>query len=146
MTLCGSAGRTVAHRADAPGESTACLIDIARFFESPGPGPRYFHRAVLGDHVGFWFGNKIGPPIFNRPNSRFFRRQNLLKAKEFYDRRGAVNVTAARFMPFIRTFAPIVAGEVDLRYRTFFPFSRLGCALAHWGDGSWLSSWPLSST
>ncbi len=92
-----------------------------------------FISAVLGDNVGYWFGNKVGPPIFNRPTSRFFRRENLLKAKEFYDRHGAITVTVARFMPFIRTFAPIVAGAVSMEYRTFFLFNLLGGML--WGIG-----------
>ncbi len=92
-----------------------------------------FICAVLGDNVGYWFGNKVGPPIFNRPSSRFFKRENLLKAKEFYDKHGAITVTAARFMPFIRTFAPIVAGAVAMEYRTFFFFNLLGGVL--WGIG-----------
>jgi len=92
-----------------------------------------FIAAVLGDNVGYWFGNKVGPPIFNRPSSRFFKRENLLKAKDFYDRHGAITVTAARFMPFIRTFAPIVAGAVSMEYRTFFFFNLLGGVL--WGIG-----------
>ncbi|MEW5720724.1 MAG: DedA family protein [Chloroflexota bacterium] len=92
-----------------------------------------FISAVLGDNVGYWFGNKVGPPIFNRPNSRFFKRKNLLKAKEFYDKYGAITITAARFMPFIRTFAPIVAGAVSMNYRTFIVFNLLGGVL--WGIG-----------
>ena len=92
-----------------------------------------FIAAVLGDNVGYWFGNKVGPPIFNRPASRLFKRENLLKAKEFYDKHGAITVTAARFMPFIRTFAPIVAGAVSMEYRTFFFFNLLGGVL--WGIG-----------
>ncbi|MBI5305200.1 MAG: DedA family protein [Chloroflexi bacterium] len=92
-----------------------------------------FICAVLGDNVGYWFGAKVGPPIFNRPNSRFFKRKNLLKAKEFYDKYGAITITAARFMPFIRTFAPIVAGAVAMNYRTFIVFNLLGGVL--WGIG-----------
>src|SRR5512147_2705669 len=52
--------------------------------------PLIFTGAVLGDNVGYWFGNKVGPPIFNRENSRLFKRKNLIKAKEFYDRYGAI--------------------------------------------------------
>ncbi len=95
--------------------------------------PLIFTAAVLGDNVGYWFGNKVGPPIFSREDSRFFRRRNLLKAKEFYDRYGGVTITAARFMPFIRTFAPIVAGAVSMDYRRFFFFNLLGGIL--WGIG-----------
>jgi membrane-associated protein len=92
-----------------------------------------FICAVLGDNVGYWFGNKVGPPIFNRPNSRLFKRKNLLKAKEFYEKYGAITVTAARFMPFIRTFAPIVAGAVQMNYRTFLFYNFVGGVL--WGIG-----------
>lgn len=92
-----------------------------------------FIAAVLGDNVGYWFGAKVGPPIFNRPNSRFFKRKNLLKAKEFYDKYGAIAVTAARFVPFIRTFAPIVAGAVAMNYRTFIIYNFIGGVL--WGIG-----------
>ncbi len=95
--------------------------------------PGLFIAAVLGDNVGYWFGNKVGPPIFNRPNSRFFKRKNLLKAKEFYDKYGAITVTAARFMPFIRTFAPIVAGAVEMDYRKFMFFNLIGGVL--WAIG-----------
>lgn len=95
--------------------------------------PLIFTGAVLGDNVGYWFGNKVGPPIFNRPNSRFFKRKNLLKAKEFYGKYGSLTITAARFMPFIRTFAPIVAGAASMEYRTFIFFNLLGGVL--WGIG-----------
>jgi membrane-associated protein len=95
--------------------------------------PGIFIAAVLGDNVGYWFGAKVGPPIFNRPNSRFFKRKNLLKAKEFYDKYGAITITAARFMPFIRTFAPIVAGAVAMNYRTFIIWNLIGGVL--WGIG-----------
>lgn len=119
-----------------PGDSlllTAGLLASQDFLNLLILIPIIFIGAVLGDNVGYWFGNKVGPPIFNRPNSRLFRRQNLLKAKEFYDRHGAITITAARFMPFIRTFAPIVAGAVDMQYRTFFFFNLLGGVL--WGIG-----------
>lgn len=95
--------------------------------------PLIFTAAVLGDNVGYWFGNQVGPSIFNRPNSRIFKRKNLLKAKEFYDQYGALTIVAARFVPFIRTFAPIVAGAVAMNYRTFVIFNLIGGIL--WGIG-----------
>jgi membrane-associated protein len=82
--------------------------------------------AVLGDNVGFWFGKKVGPAIFNRDNSLLFRRKNLLAAKAFYDKHGGKTITVARFVPFIRTFVPIVAGAVEMNYRRFFFFNLLG--------------------
>ena len=73
--------------------------------------------AILGDNVGYWFGKKTGPRIFNRENSRFFKRKNLLAARAFYEKHGGKTIILARFMPFIRTFAPIVAGAVEMDYR-----------------------------
>jgi len=100
-----------------------------------------FICAVLGDNVGYWFGNKVGPPIFNRKNSRFFKRKNLYKAKAFYEKYGAITITAARFMPFIRTFAPIVAGAVTMNYRTFIIYNLLGGVL--WGIGMTVLGYAL---
>jgi membrane-associated protein len=88
--------------------------------------PLLFVGAVLGDTVGYWFGAKTGPPLFNRPSSLLFRRENLLKAKAFYDKHGGKTITLARFMPFIRTFAPIVAGAVRMEYRRFLLFNLAG--------------------
>jgi len=99
--------------------------------------------AILGDNVGYWFGNKVGPPIFSRPESRFFKPQNLAKAKEFYDRHGPITIVLARFLPFIRTFAPIVAGAVSMRYRTFFFYNVVGGVL--WGTGVTLVGYSLAS-
>ena len=73
--------------------------------------------AIIGDNVGYWFGKKTGPRIFNRENSRLFKRKNLLAAKAFYEKHGGKTIVIARFMPFIRTFAPIVAGAVEMEYR-----------------------------
>jgi membrane-associated protein len=88
--------------------------------------PLLFTGAVLGDTVGYWFGAKTGPLIFRREESLFFRRKNLLKAKAFYEKHGGKTITLARFMPFVRTFAPIVAGAVGMNYRRFLFFNLLG--------------------
>jgi membrane-associated protein len=88
--------------------------------------PLLFVAAVLGDTVGYWFGAKTGPLIFKREESLFFKPQNLLKAKAFYDRHGGKTITLARFMPFVRTFAPIVAGAARMRYSRFLVFNLLG--------------------
>jgi len=105
--------------------------------------PLLFIAAVLGDTVGYWFGAKTGPPLFNRPSSLFFRQENLLKAKAFYDRHGGKTITLARFMPFIRTFVPIVAGAVDMHYRRFLAFNILGGML--WAMGVTLLGYYLGS-
>jgi membrane-associated protein len=88
--------------------------------------PGLFIAAVLGDQVGYWFGAKTGPLIFNRENSLLFRRKNLLAAKAFYEKHGGKTITLARFLPFIRTFAPIVAGAAEMNYRRFVMFNLIG--------------------
>jgi membrane-associated protein len=105
--------------------------------------PLVFVAAVLGDNVGYWFGRKAGPPLFRREESLLFKPKNLLAAKAFYDRHGGKTVILARFMPFIRTFAPIVAGAVDMRYQSFFLFNALGGLL--WGIGVTVAGYVLGS-
>jgi membrane-associated protein len=100
--------------------------------------------AILGDNVGYWFGKKAGPPIFSRENSLLFRRKNLLAAKAFYDKHGGKTITIARFMPFIRTFAPIVAGAVEMNYRRFVFFNFLGGLL--WAAGVTFAGYYLGQT
>ncbi len=99
--------------------------------------------AILGDNVGYWFGKKAGPRIFNRENSRFFKRKNLLAAKAFYDKHGGKTIVIARFMPFIRTFAPIVAGGVEMQYRTFFIWNFFGGLL--WSVGMTLVGFGIGT-
>ncbi|MGL4423234.1 MAG: DedA family protein [Gemmataceae bacterium] len=82
--------------------------------------------AIIGDTVGYAIGAKAGPAIFNRPNSRFFKRDHLLKAKAFFDQHGGKTIIFARFMPFARTFAPVVAGAARMEYRTFVAYNIVG--------------------
>ena len=100
--------------------------------------------AILGDSVGYWFGNKTGPRIFTRENSLLFRRKNLLAARAFYDRHGGKTLILARFMPFIRTFAPIVAGAVEMRYDRFLLYNVAGGLL--WGAGVTAAGYYLGQT
>lgn len=88
-----------------------------------------FVAAVVGDNVGYVFGLRVGPRIFTREDSRLFHKDNLIKAQKFYEERGPITIVLARFMPFVRTFAPIVAGVGKMRYQTFFWFNILGGAL-----------------
>jgi len=85
-----------------------------------------FAAAVIGDQVGFWFGRKVGPNLFSRPDSRLFKQQNVAKAHAFFERHGAKTIVLARFVPVVRTFAPIVAGVSDMNYRTFVIFNVIG--------------------
>ncbi|NUU21968.1 MAG: DedA family protein, partial [Streptomycetaceae bacterium] len=75
--------------------------------------------AILGDQVGYLFGRKVGPSLFNRPDSRLFKRENVEKAHEFFEKYGPRSIVLARFVPIVRTFTPIVAGVANMRYRTF---------------------------
>lgn len=103
--------------------------------------PTLFVAAVLGDNVGYWFGAKTGPRIFTRPNSLLFRRENLLKAHAFYEKHGGKTITLARWVPVIRTFAPIVAGAASMSYRRFVIFNVIG-ALA-WAVGMTMLGYAL---
>lgn len=82
--------------------------------------------AILGDTVGYWFGHKAGPMIFKREDSRLFKKENLVRAEKFYERHGAKTIVLARFIPFIRTFAPIVAGVGSMKYKTFLIYNIAG--------------------
>jgi membrane-associated protein len=82
--------------------------------------------AVVGDTVGYWVGAKAGPPIFSRPDGRVFRQSHLQKAREFYERHGGKTIIIARFIPIIRTFAPVVAGAAKMRYGTFLFYNVIG--------------------
>jgi membrane-associated protein len=85
-----------------------------------------FIAAVAGDQVGYLFGRRVGPALFRRPDSRFFKRENVDKAQGFFDRYGAKTIVLARFVPIVRTFAPIVAGVSRMNYRTFVTFNVIG--------------------
>jgi membrane-associated protein len=82
--------------------------------------------AILGDNTNYWIGRLSGPRIFTRDESLFFRRRHVERAHEFYERHGPKAVVLARFMPIIRTFAPLVAGVGRMDYRKFLTFSVLG--------------------
>lgn len=92
-----------------------------------------FLAAIMGDGVGYVFGRRIGRRIFNRPNSLLFRQENIKKAEDFYEKRGAVTIIVARFIPVVRTFAPIVAGVGRMPYRTFLIYNVIGALL--WAVG-----------
>lgn len=85
-----------------------------------------FLAAVLGDGAGYLFGRKIGRKIFQRPNSLLFRQENIQKAEAFYEKHGNLTIVIARFIPIVRTFAPIVAGIGKMRYKNFLAFNVIG--------------------
>lgn len=85
-----------------------------------------FIAAVIGDAVGYYSGKKLGKSIFSRPKSRFFNPNHLVKAHHFYEKYGGKTIIIARFVPIVRTFAPIVAGAADMTYRKFVVYNILG--------------------
>lgn len=82
--------------------------------------------AIVGDTVGYWIGAKSGPRLFTREQSLLFSRKHLLRTKAFYERQGGKTIIIARFMPFARTFAPVVAGIGKMSYRRFLAFNVVG--------------------
>ncbi len=91
-----------------------------------------FVAAVLGDSVGYAFGKKVGPAIFTRDDSFFFDRKHIARAQHFYEKYGAKTIILARFIPVIRTFAPIAAGVGNMSYRVFISFNLIGGFVWTW--------------
>ena len=88
--------------------------------------------AIVGDSVGYSIGRAAGPRIFSREDSRFFKKAHLIKAHEFYQRHGGKTIVLARFMPIVRTFAPVVAGVANMEYRQFVFYNVFGGLLWIW--------------
>jgi membrane-associated protein len=82
--------------------------------------------AIAGDATGYWIGLRAGRSLFNRPNSLLFRREHLLKTQAFYEKHGGKTIVIARFLPILRTFAPVVAGMAAMTYRRFAIFNIAG--------------------
>lgn len=112
-----------------PGDS---LLVVAGLFAAAGKLNLWimlitlFIAAVAGDAVGYYSGRKVGKAIFKRPKSRFFNPKHLQKAHAFYEKHGGKTIIIARFVPIVRTFAPIVAGAADMKYRDFAFFNIVG--------------------
>jgi membrane-associated protein len=92
-----------------------------------------FVAAVAGDQVGYVFGARVGPSLFRRPDSRIFKQEYVEKARAFFERHGSKTIVLARFVPIVRTFAPILAGVGEMQYRTFVTFNLIGGLL--WAVG-----------
>lgn len=112
-----------------PGDS---LLVVAGLFAAAGKLNLWimmislFIAAVVGDAVGYYSGKRVGPAVFSRPKSRLFNPKHLRKAHEFYEKHGGKTIIIARFVPIVRTFAPIVAGAADMRYKDFLVFNIFG--------------------
>jgi membrane-associated protein len=121
-----------------PGDS---LLFVAGFLASTEGAPLNivavslgcFIAAVVGDQVGYMFGKKVGPALFNRPNSRLFKQEYVARTHAFFEKNGPKTIVLARFVPVVRTFAPIVAGVGTMPYRTFVKYNIVGGLL--WAVG-----------
>jgi membrane-associated protein len=102
-----------------------------------------FIAAVAGDSVGYLFGKRVGQRLFQKEDSMLFNKKNVLKAQEFYEKHGGKAIVLARFMPVIRTFAPIVAGVGDMKYTRFVSFNLIGGFL--WACGVTLAGYFLAA-
>lgn len=119
-----------------PGDSllfTAGFLASQNIFDIKILAVLCFVAAVAGDTVGYIFGHKVGKRLFHKKDSVIFHKDHLEKAKAFYEKHGKKTIILARFMPIIRTFAPIVAGMGDMHYPTFLIFNVIGGLL--WGVG-----------
>ncbi|MFM7078787.1 MAG: DedA family protein [Bacteroidota bacterium] len=85
--------------------------------------------AISGNFVGYWFGNKSGPLLFERKDSLLFKKKHLEQARAFYEKRGGSAIVIARFLPIVRTFAPIVAGVVKMDFKKFVRYNFLGAVI-----------------
>ncbi len=112
-----------------PGDSllvTAGLFAAAGYFNVGVLIPLLIVAAILGNSTGYMIGLRGGRALYAREESRFFKKQHLLKTKEFYDHYGPITIVMAQFMPFARTFAPVVAGIAEMKYIRFASFNVIG--------------------
>lgn len=131
-----------------PGDS---LLFTAGLFAAPHKGAIHLNLAVImpgcllaavaGAQVGYELGRRFGPRIFNRSESRFFRRDYVDRAQEFFDEHGAKAILLARFMPIVRTLAPVLAGVGKMNSRTFLLYNAVGGAV--WSVGVILAGYGL---
>ena len=87
--------------------------------------------AIIGNQVGYLIGSKAGPAIFNKPNSKLFKRENVESAHAFFEKHGGKALILARFVPIIRTFVPVIVGVAQMSKRKFFLYNVIGAVL--WG-------------
>lgn len=100
--------------------------------------------AIVGNQVGYLIGSKAGPAIFNKPNSKLFKRENVESAHAFFEKHGGKALILARFVPIIRTFVPVIVGVAQMSKRKFFVFNVIGAVL--WGGGVTLLGFLLGDT
>jgi len=118
-----------------PGDSllvTAGLLGAQGYFNVYQLAPLLTLAAVAGNSSGYFLGHSTGPRIFRREDSLLFNKKHAMRAHEFYERYGRFTIILAQFMPIIRTFAPVVAGVGQMRYRAFLTFSVIGAVAWIW--------------
>ncbi len=103
-----------------------------------------FIAAVSGDNLGYYFGKRVGYRIFNKEDSLLFSKDHIQRAEAFYEKHGPKTILLARFMPIIRTLAPIMAGVGQMNYSTFFFYNILGGII--WGIGNPVLGYYLGNT
>ena len=101
-----------------------------------------FIAAVIGDQVGYTIGQRMGPALFRRPDSRVFKQAYVERTKEFFEKHGPKTIVIARFVPIVRTFAPVLAGVGEMSRRTFLRFNVFGAFI--WAVGVTLLGYWLS--
>ena len=99
--------------------------------------------AVLGDQTGYFIGRRIGPALFKKEDSRFFKQHYVTESHAFFEKYGPAAIILARFMPFVRTFTPVVAGVSYMRYPVFLGFDIVGGVL--WGGGVTVAGYFLGN-
>ena len=102
-----------------------------------------FLAAVIGDQVGYTIGHRAGPPLFRRPDSRVFKQRYVDRTKEFFDKHGPKTILLARFVPVVRTFAPVLAGVGEMNRRTFTTYNIVGGFV--WAVGVTVAGYILGS-
>ena len=95
--------------------------------------PGVFIAAFVGDQVGYTFGEKLGPRLFNKPDSRFFKQEYVTHTRNFFNKHGSKTIIIARFVPIVRTFAPVLAGVGEMDRKTFVIYNVIGAFL--WAVG-----------
>lgn len=129
-----------------PGDSllvTAGVFSAAGVLKIASLAPLVTLCAIAGDQLGYWIGRRAGQALYHRPDSKFFRRRNLERAHNFYEKYGGKTVILARFMPIVRTFCPPVAGAAGMQYRRYLAFDVVGGCC--WGGGLVLAGYFLGS-
>lgn len=120
-----------------PGDSLLFITGVIIANSTPKFGNVYIDLAywmalitaagVVGNILGYWYGSKFGHMLMKRPDSRLFKKKYIHDAHDFYEKKGGMAIFLARFLPIVRTFAPIVGGMVEMNYKKFTSYNVLGC-------------------